>query len=89
MKTRDSRTGKYKHEWAFMGNSKYGDLVQCQIDTCRKWKFGEAKPFSMSMDEYEGMHNRGEIDAGECLGEINNSWLKKPAVHKGIEDCPH
>lgn len=76
---------KNNHEWGFMANSKYGDLCQCQIKSCLKWSL-KGKIFKMSLDEFQGMHNRGEIDASETLGEATNLFLKKPKVHIGIED---
>ncbi len=79
---------KFQHDWGFMGNSKYGDLAHCEVKTCGKWRLDDGKPFSLSWDEYQGMHNRGEIDANECL-EQTNLFLVKPSSHKGIEDLPH
>jgi hypothetical protein len=78
---------KNQHQWGFMANTPKGDLAQCQVESCGKWRLGSSKKlFRLSHDEYVGMHNRGEIDASECLGEITNAFLVKPATHKGIED---
>lgn len=74
MKNRNNRTGKYEHDWGFMANSKKGDLLQCQHDGCRVWSFMGEKPyFELSHDEFVGMHNRGEIDAFEALGDRTNN----------------
>jgi len=87
MKKRDNRTGKYEHDWGFMANSKKGDLLQCQHDGCRVWSFMGEKPyFELSHDEFAGMHNRGEIDAFEALGDRTNAYLSKPSVHKGFAE---
>lgn len=69
MKNRNKRTGKYEHDWGFVANSKKGDLLQCQHDDCRVYSYMGDKPyFKMTHEEYETMHQRGDIDANEVLG---------------------
>lgn len=74
------------HEWGFVANTPKGDLVQCQYESCRKYQIGDGKPFKLSYDEFIGMHNRGEINAHETVGEITNQFLIKPKSHKGFKD---
>ena len=65
---------RFQHEWGYMGTDKSkknrGDLLQCQVTTCKKWSWMGNKPlFKMSQKEYEKMHESGKIDATEILGE--------------------
>jgi hypothetical protein len=64
---------RFEHEWGFManhGSNGKGELAYC--DLCKQWKWfdGErdSKPFKMSQDEFQRMHEAGEIDATESLG---------------------
>jgi hypothetical protein len=61
-----------QHVWGFMangGSNGKGDLSQCQVKSCRKWSYEDDKTFKMSYDEYVKLHESGEINASEVLGE--------------------
>ena len=66
---------KNEHQWGWManeGSNVLGELAQCQISSCRKWRYssgkGDGKLFRMSNEKYKQLHESGEIDATEVFG---------------------
>lgn len=69
-----------QHEWGFMANPGTvgtGDLCYCPL--CNQWimeGYKGGKIFKMSNCAYMEMYFRGEIDANEVLGTIEEAKKK-------------